>query len=118
MDLDTPSIPVLSDSFLDSAATVTEGKPSGSDCALLAYALVYSASGAQVCLREKDQILPIVSYHHGHDTLVSAGTGSGKTMQIIAAALLNPGGIILVLSPLLKLQNTMVSLCFPILFYS
>lgn len=110
MDIDTlesydPPIPSLSSSIISQASELSV---QGLEIAELAYGLIYSASGGRVCLREKDQILPTVSLQLGHDTLISAGTGSGKTLQILTAALLNPGKIILVLSPLLKLQNTMV----------
>lgn len=100
-------IPSLSPQFLETAAGLSA--TAGSDLAELAYGLMYSSSEGKICLREKDQILPTVSLHLGHDIIMSAGTGSGKTLQILTAALLNPGKIILVLSPLLKLQNTMVT---------
>lgn len=104
-------IPPLSPQFLENASSISA--QSGAELAELAYSLLYSSSGGRVCLREKDQILPTVSFQLGHDTIVSAGTGSRKTLQILNAALLNPGKIVLVLSPLLKLQNTMVDIFLP-----
>lgn len=78
--------------------------------ALEAYSKVLGASpeNQRIHLRES-QVLPAVSYQEGHDVLYISDTGSGKTMQIIISALLNPDAIILVMSPLLRLQETMVS---------
>ena len=56
----------------------------------LAYALVYSATKGHICLQE-DQITAAIYFHEQHDTAV----GGGGTMQIVAAALLNPGKVIL-----------------------
>ena len=97
-------IHAISSAFIQKIGLIS---PTARDTAELAYALVYSATKGRICLRE-DQILAAVHFHEKHDTVVIARTGGGKTMQIVAAALLNPGKIILVMSPLKRLQDSMV----------
>ncbi|KAI0309763.1 P-loop containing nucleoside triphosphate hydrolase protein [Amylostereum chailletii] len=67
---------------------------------------VHSVTGGKITLRE-DQLLAAAYYNEGYDTVLVARTGSGKTMQIIIAALMNPKKVVLVLSPLKRLQDSM-----------
>src|SRR6266403_1799102 len=48
-----------------------------------------------------DAVLALLS---GKDTLIDAGTGSGKTLCMILPALLDPTAVSLVISPLKRLQ--------------
>lgn len=112
MDLDSPDqihgpcVP-FTQAFWDSLAGLSR---TAYQTALEAYSTVLAASpeNQRIHLRES-QVLPAVNYQEGRDVLYISGTGSGKTMQIIISALLNPDAIILVMSPLLRLQETMVS---------
>ncbi|KAI0270046.1 hypothetical protein BC834DRAFT_585821 [Gloeopeniophorella convolvens] len=70
------------------------------------YTRVYFASGGRILLRE-DQLIPALYFYYGHDTISISSTGSGKTMQIVVAALMNPTDILLVLSPFSWLQDAM-----------
>ncbi|TFY83471.1 hypothetical protein EWM64_g542 [Hericium alpestre] len=97
-------IPPLSQDFLRTLDIVSDMAVGN---ALLFYSRVYFSSGGKIILRE-DQILAGVRYHERQSVIKIARTGSGKTMQIIIAALMNPRQIILVLSPLLRLQDSMV----------
>jgi ATP-dependent helicase YprA (DUF1998 family) len=45
----------------------------------------------------------------GRDSLINAGTGSGKTLCMVLPALLDPGFVSLVVSPLKRLQLLQVS---------
>ncbi|KAI0312339.1 hypothetical protein OF83DRAFT_1176741 [Amylostereum chailletii] len=95
-------IPALSTGFLEKLDGISS---TAAENMQLAYGLVYSA--CMILLRE-DQLLATANYHEGLDTVLVARTGSGKTMQIIIAALMNPPGkIVLVMSPLKRLQNSM-----------
>ena len=94
---DEAYITSLSLRFLDLAAKISTD--AGPVLAETTYTLMYSSYGGNICLCERDQILPAVSLRLGQNTILSAGTGSEKTLQILSAALLNPGKTILVLSP-------------------
>lgn len=98
-------IPPLSHTFLDSLDDVSDtARKNG----LHVYWLVYISSSGRICARE-DQILVAVHLQQGRDSVKLARTGSGKTLQIIMAALSNPkGSMVLVMSPLKRLQTAMI----------
>lgn len=55
------------------------------------------------------QLQAILADQHGHDLLISAGTGSGKTLPMALNILLDDPsghGITLTISPLKRLQST------------
>lgn len=102
-----PPIP-FSQLFYDSLANISS---TAYQTALRVFSAVLAASPPQKPIRLRDdQVVPAVHYEEGRDTLYISGTGSGKTMQIITTALLHPEAITLVMSPLMRLQHTMVSL--------
>ncbi|KAI0261461.1 P-loop containing nucleoside triphosphate hydrolase protein [Gloeopeniophorella convolvens] len=70
------------------------------------YSRVYSASGGNIRLRE-DQLISAIHFYEGRDVIHVSRTGSGKTMQIVIAALMDPKIAVLVLSPLMRLQESM-----------
>ena len=80
-------IPPLSQDFIRTLDTVSNTAVGD---ALLFYSRVYFSSSGKIILRE-DQILAGVHYHERQSVIKVARTGSGKTMQIIIAALMNPG---------------------------
>jgi superfamily II DNA helicase RecQ len=45
---------------------------------------------------------------HGHDIMVSAGTGSGKSLVFQALAVTRPNAVVLVIAPLNALMETQV----------
>ena len=71
------------------------------------YNKVYYATPDHITVR-LDQLEPALRCHFGQDTVCIAATGSGKTMQIVSSAILNPQAVTLVLSPLKLLQCFMV----------
>ena len=71
------------------------------------YTKVYYATPDHITMR-LDQLEPALRCHFGQDTVCIAATGSGKTMQIVSSAILNPQAVTLVLSPLKLLQSSMV----------
>jgi superfamily II DNA helicase RecQ len=81
--------------------------PERDPLAQMIYDTVYSASDNLIALRE-EQLLPALSFYSKTDTLYVAPTGSGKTAQIAAAALLSPQTITLVFSPLIALHSSTV----------
>ncbi|KAA1470544.1 P-loop containing nucleoside triphosphate hydrolase protein [Dentipellis sp. KUC8613] len=98
------SLPALSLRFRQSLAKISD---SAVQIAEQAYTLAYKSSNGKIILRE-DQIITAVYFQEGRDSIKIARTGSGKTMQIIITALLNPKRIVIVLSPLKRLQQAMV----------
>jgi superfamily II DNA helicase RecQ len=54
------------------------------------------------------QALAIQALLHGNDVVISASTGSGKSLVFQALALAKPGAIVLVVSPLLSLMDDQV----------
>jgi ATP-dependent helicase YprA (DUF1998 family) len=55
------------------------------------------------------QLKAVLALLSGQDTLIDAGTGSGKTLCMILPALLDPTAVSLVISPLKRLQVLQVS---------
>ncbi|KAH9953285.1 hypothetical protein BGW80DRAFT_1192669, partial [Lactifluus volemus] len=55
------------------------------------------------------QLKAVLALLFGQDTLIDAGTGSGKTLCMILPALLDPTAMSLVISPLKRLQVLQVS---------
>lgn len=112
MDVDEPEAPFgpaipFSQSFYDSLADISL---TAYQTALRIFSVVLAASPPQKPIRLRDdQVVPAVHYEEGRDTLYISGTGSGKTMQIITTVLLHSEAITLVMSPLMRLQHTMVS---------
>ena len=73
--------------------------------------LCYSVTGSTQVPREM-QLKVILAIHNGKDSLVSAGTGSGKTLPIVLSVLLDDPMkklIMITLSPLKRLQVTQES---------
>lgn len=73
--------------------------------------ICYSVTGSAQVPREM-QLRVVLANHHGRDCLVSAGTGSGKTLPIALNALLDDPDkslVTLTLSPLKRLQVTQES---------
>jgi hypothetical protein len=73
--------------------------------------ICYGVTGS-VQVPRKMQLKAVLSDYHGKDTLVSAGTGSGKTLPIALNVLLDDPDkdlITLTLSPLKRLQMTQES---------
>ncbi|KAI0050887.1 hypothetical protein FA95DRAFT_1555144 [Auriscalpium vulgare] len=81
--------------------------PTAASTALLIFRAVYDASDGKACFRE-DQLLSAVQLESGLDGVCVTRTSSDKTMQLAASALLHPDAITLVLSPLKRLQHTIV----------
>ncbi|KAG1901029.1 P-loop containing nucleoside triphosphate hydrolase protein, partial [Suillus fuscotomentosus] len=54
------------------------------------------------------QLEAVLATLNGQDTIITAGTGSGKTLCIIIPMLLRPGTISMTISPLKCLQATQV----------
>ncbi len=75
---------------------------------LLAY---YATGGAEV--PRENQLKAALASYEGQDSLVIAGTGSGKTLVIALLLLINsvPDRVSITVSPLKRLQVTQV--CFP-----
>jgi ATP-dependent helicase YprA (DUF1998 family) len=69
---------------------------------------LYVASGDRRIVPREFQLKAVMALCTGKDTLVDVGTGYGKTFCMILPALLSPGNISLVVSPLKKLQEMQV----------
>ena len=67
--------------------------------------LVFSASNGQVIPRQFQLSAGLAAYS-GKDTIVNAGTGSGKTLSMVIPLLMNPQAVAIVISPLKRLQST------------
>lgn len=114
----------------DLASTARQLLPAASLETLLVYIATLSAHDQAVALRAT-LLLQVVSQKSKiprtmqlecvraimarQDSLVTAGTGSGKTIAMLLAVLLDPLSITLVVSPLIRLQINQVSL-FPLYF--
>ncbi|VDB83064.1 unnamed protein product [Peniophora sp. CBMAI 1063] len=101
----------MSTTLLDPSKNALEALqpfPGAAELASQVLRKVYAASGECKIVLRDDQGIAAARLALGHDTFHIARTGSGKTLQIIAAALLNPGKLILVFSPLLALQANTV----------
>ena len=73
--------------------------------ALRACLLVFSVSDGRVVTR-KFQLEAGLAAYWGKNTIVNAGTGSGKTLSMVIPLLMNPVAVGIIVSPLKRLQNT------------
>jgi len=78
--------------------------------ALRACLLVYILSSSTIIPRIF-QLQASLATLNGNDTIITAGTGCGKTLCLLIPLLLRPGTISLTISPLKRLQTTQVRLC-------
>ncbi|RXW23982.1 hypothetical protein EST38_g1897 [Candolleomyces aberdarensis] len=69
---------------------------------------LYVASGSRRIVPREFQLKAVIALCTGKDALVDVGTGYGKTFCMVLPALLSPGSISLVVSPLKKLQEMQV----------
>ncbi|KAG2044373.1 hypothetical protein BDR03DRAFT_850377 [Suillus americanus] len=63
---------------------------------------------ATAIVPQQFQLEAVLATLNGQDTIITAGTGSGKTLCIIIPILLCPGTISMTISPLKHLQATQV----------
>jgi ATP-dependent helicase YprA (DUF1998 family) len=99
--IDSERLPIQYLGGLDDNNRITASR-----ACLLAYAVT---SGTQV--PRELQLRACLATYHGHDSLIDAGTGSGKTMPIALNLLLDDpcdNKISLTISPLKRLQVTQV----------
>ncbi|KIM52659.1 hypothetical protein SCLCIDRAFT_47169, partial [Scleroderma citrinum Foug A] len=75
--------------------------------ALRACVIIHILSGGKIVPREF-QLEATLSVLHGRDSVITAGTGSGKTLCIIIPILLRPDKITITVSPLKRLQALQV----------
>ncbi|KAG2144383.1 P-loop containing nucleoside triphosphate hydrolase protein [Suillus bovinus] len=75
--------------------------------ALCACLIVYVLTATTIVPRQF-QLEAVLATLNGQDTIITAGTGSGKTLCIIIPILLCPGTISMTISPLKSLQATQV----------
>lgn len=67
--------------------------------------LVFSVSDGKVVPRQFQLEAGLVAYW-GKNTLINAGTGSGKTLSVIIPLLMDPEVVSIIISPLKRLQST------------
>jgi ATP-dependent helicase YprA (DUF1998 family) len=77
--------------------------------ALRACLLVYILTATTIVPRQF-QLEATLATLNGHDSVITAGTGCGKTLCLIIPMLLCPDTISMTISPLKRLQNTQVRL--------
>jgi ATP-dependent helicase YprA (DUF1998 family) len=77
--------------------------------ALRACLLVYVLTATTIVPRQF-QLEAILATLNGRDIVITAGTGSGKTLCLIIPILLRPDTISMTISPLKRLQNMQVRL--------
>ena len=75
--------------------------------ALCACLIVHAMTSGKIIPRPF-QLQALLALLHGSDTLITAGTGSGKTLCLLIPILLRPGSISIMVSPLKRLQATQV----------
>ena len=73
--------------------------------------LVYILSSSTIVPRIF-QLQASLTTLNGKDAIITAGTGSGKTLCLLIPILLHPGTISLTISSLKRLQMTQVCLCY------
>jgi ATP-dependent helicase YprA (DUF1998 family) len=76
--------------------------------ALRACLIIYVLT-ATVIIPRQFQLEAVLATLNGRDSIVTAGTGSGKTLCIIMPILLRPGTVTMTISPLKRLQATQVT---------
>ena len=64
---------------------------------------------ATIIVPRQFQLKAVLATLNGQDSVITAGTGSGKTLCIIIPILLRPGTISMTISPLKRLQATQVT---------
>ena len=97
-----PSSQRLTDAF------VAKLDPLEQETAYKCCLLLYTVTGRKKIPREF-QLEAMLSLLAGRDSLINAGTGSGKTLCMVLPALLDPKSVSLVVSPLKRLQILQVS---------
>ena len=73
--------------------------------ALRACLLIFSVTDGQIVPRQF-QLLAGLAALWGKNSIVNAGTGSGKTLSIVIPLLMDPVAVAIVISPLKRLQIT------------
>jgi superfamily II DNA helicase RecQ len=76
--------------------------------ALRACLIVYALTETAI-VPQQFQLEAVLATLNGQDTIITAGTGSGKTLCIIIPISLRPGTITMTISPLKRLQATQVT---------
>ena len=73
--------------------------------ALRACLLVFSVTNGRVFPRQFQLEAGLAAYQ-GKNSIVTAGTGSGKTLSMVIPLLMNPKAVGIIVSPLKRLQST------------
>ncbi|KAG2074459.1 hypothetical protein BDR04DRAFT_1008020, partial [Suillus decipiens] len=74
---------------------------------LRACLIVYVLTSTAIVPRQF-QLEAALATLNGRDSVINAGTGSGKTLCILTPILLRPGTVSMTISPLKRLQATQV----------